>query len=527
MPSQSSAWHDKCRRLHRKCDLKQPECGLCQRTGQECLRSTRGLRFRRVLSHVDVVGSSPSPQMIPGTIRYVDETARTIRTHHRRPPPGNSPTPPPSEPIHTSLNPLSEEDSESPRDFQPTPAITEVSSDVESLSPALEGEPNRFLEAPYSPPIRCWSFKDPTEVLLFQHFTQNLSPFFDLSDPERHFAVQVPIRARLYPPLMDAILALSARHMSLIGKEVNSILASNYYQRCLSVLIPELDSVHQDRVDDLLAATIILRLHEELDGPFAGFQTYRHSIGTRALLQNQAAQVSSVSGLRRAAAWAGVRQEIYASIKRHRPPAIKASVEMLEHLRSSSQDSAWADTAVSHCLNVLDFCFGDSSMNADLYDGLVASITQWEADRPASYDPLCFYTTADPALGVEQGDSIWDVRFHADWHAIAWAYISLSRILLAIHNPRQPRVGLNRVSAWKVVLKEVHSTIKLLCSIAKHRVTTPGPSLIACMAVWLAGDMVEDPRERKRVLELLASTEAVHGWPTQDIRTELVGLWSG
>lgn len=140
--------------------------------------------------------------------------------------------------------------------------------------------------------------------------------------------------------------------------------------------------------------------------------------------------------------------------------------------------------------------------------------------------------------------------------ASAWAYISLAGILLVIHNPRQPRVGLNRVSAWKNVLvrslilpllcsypvernsclkltynvdfqKEVHSKIKLLCSIAQCTPETPGPSLVACMAVWLAGDMVEDPRERKRMLELLARTEAVHGWPTQDICTELVGLWEG
>lgn len=75
--------------------------------------------------------------------------------------------------------------------------------------------------------------------------------------------------------------------------------------------------------------------------------------------------------------------------------------------------------------------------------------------------------------------------------------------------------------------KEVHSKIKLLCSIAQCRPETPGPSLVACMAVWLAGDMVEDPPERKRMLELLARTEAVHGWPTQDICAELEGLWEG
>lgn len=212
---------------------------------------------------------------------------------------------------------------------------------------------------------------------------------------------------------MDAILALSARHMSLTRKDVDFDLAGYYYQRCLSILIPEFDRVKQDRVGDLLAATIILRLHEELDGPFSASHTYRHSVGTRALLQSQAAQVMSLSGLGRAAAWAGVRQEIYASVKLHRPPAIKASPEMLHSLGSSGADSAWADRAVSHCLDVLDFCFGADCMNGDTYDVLLADNTRWEADRPASYDPLCFYQKEDPEDATK---CTWDVRYHADWH---------------------------------------------------------------------------------------------------------------
>lgn len=218
---------------------------------------------------------------------------------------------------------------------------------------------------------------------------------------------------------MDAILALSARHMSLIDKDVDPCLAGAYYQRCLRVLITELDIVQEDHVDDLLAATIILRLHEELDGPFAGMDTYRHSIGTRALLQSQAAQVISLSGVRRAASWAGMRQEIYASIKMHRAPAFKASFEMLDHLRASSEDSAWADGAVNHCIHVLDFCFGNDSMNGDVYDALLAANSRWEVERPASYDPLHFYTRE----GLDDGtNSCLDVRYHADWHGI-WSLI--------------------------------------------------------------------------------------------------------
>lgn len=212
---------------------------------------------------------------------------------------------------------------------------------------------------------------------------------------------------------MDAIFALSARHMSLTGNEVDPELAARYYQRCLRVLILELDTVQQDRFDDLLAATIILRLHEELDGPFATWNTYRHSMGTRALLQSQVAQAATLTGVRRAAAWAGMRQEIYGSIKLHRAPAIMPSSEMLNHLRSSSEDSAWADSAVAHCLEVVDFCFGDNKNNEGMYDALLGYNEQWEAERPMSYDPLCFLTPESPMQAEEQH---WNVRYHADWH---------------------------------------------------------------------------------------------------------------
>lgn len=77
---------DKCRRSHRKCqllllmarqlrlrilvliilgDLAQPQCSLCRKTGEECLKPARGVRFKRVLPYSEAVEpdvASPSPQ---------------------------------------------------------------------------------------------------------------------------------------------------------------------------------------------------------------------------------------------------------------------------------------------------------------------------------------------------------------------------------------------------------------------------------------------------------------------------------
>lgn len=43
-------------------------------------------------------------------------------------------------------------------------------------------------------------------------------------------------------------------------------MSDNYYQACLEKLIPALDDHGVTMDDDLLAATVILRLLEEFDG---------------------------------------------------------------------------------------------------------------------------------------------------------------------------------------------------------------------------------------------------------------------
>jgi hypothetical protein len=244
----------------------------------------------------------------------------------------------------------------------------------------------------------------------------------------------------------------------MVKQDFDSYIADFFYQRCLQSLIPELDRAGSNYNDDLLAATVILRLLEELNVPLAGLDSCHHSLGTRAFLRSQTAQIPC-TGLRRAAAWAGVRQEIYVSLNMHRPPAIKATADMLASLLPSD-DCAWANRAVSHCSEVLDFCFAETAGTIESYDVLLASNLQWDTQRPVSYDPLCFRMPEDSKC-----NPFWDIRLHADWHGkgasnitssrvltgtvMGWQYIHLARILLITHDPRIPRIGLGRQTSWE------------------------------------------------------------------------------
>lgn len=65
--------------------------------------------------------------------------------------------------------------------------------------------------------------------------------------------------------LLKAIMALSARHLSKIT-HADGYDADRYYRECLTELIPHLDDEAAVMDENLLLASILLRLMEEFDG---------------------------------------------------------------------------------------------------------------------------------------------------------------------------------------------------------------------------------------------------------------------
>jgi hypothetical protein len=66
--------------------------------------------------------------------------------------------------------------------------------------------------------------------------------------------------------LLNAIFALSARHLSSIGRHHDSLASNRYHDECLKYLIPMLNDTATITDENIFAATIILRVLEEMDG---------------------------------------------------------------------------------------------------------------------------------------------------------------------------------------------------------------------------------------------------------------------
>lgn len=98
-------------------------------------------------------------------------------------------------------------------------------------------------------------------------FVETASTCLDLCDPDRHFALVVPHRAAESPILLNAIFACAARYLSRIS-DFDPYVAEKYHQECLKHLIPMLSDSAAVMDENLLAATIILRFFEEVEGQY-------------------------------------------------------------------------------------------------------------------------------------------------------------------------------------------------------------------------------------------------------------------
>lgn len=110
-----------------------------------------------------------------------------------------------------------------------------------------------------------WPLTNASEANLIRHYIENISRIFDLCDRERHFSQVVPWRAATCPPLMDAVLALSARWLSRTT-DFDEYVADRYQQRCLNSMVPMLGDPDALLNEDLFAAIVILRTLEEIEG---------------------------------------------------------------------------------------------------------------------------------------------------------------------------------------------------------------------------------------------------------------------
>lgn len=399
----------------------------------------------------------------------------------------------------------------------------ELQADI--LDVTMNVPPQIYIDNPQ------WPLRDLEQAKLMRHYIDNIAPFLDLCDLKRHFALVVPHRAASCPPLLNAIFAASARHLSRVAG-AKAWIADNYHSECLKSLIPLLNDSAALKDENLLAAMIILRQHEEFEctlgnnhsctfwpltrtAPHSGTGAQSHLLGTHIFMGAQ--ERSAVSGgLRRAAFWVGLRMELFFAFLNSR--SIHPSLELCNVDRSldAADDCKWANRMVAHCAEALRYCFGDGEHSIGKYMDLVQYCSDWMAYKPPSFTPIYYKEPADNDMFPE----IW---MNGQVAGTGMLHYRLTKILLTAHSPKIPRLGPGQRTALREADEEIKNDVRIICGIAQSN-ECPPYFVKACMAITLAGDKFTKRREQEALLRVMQRGSEL-AWPTMTTVRDLKKAW--
>ncbi|KAI0470643.1 hypothetical protein GGR56DRAFT_138463 [Xylariaceae sp. FL0804] len=534
-----------CREHHLKCDRGIPRCGRCVRAGRECrlafkFKSTkvgsysknqRWMRPSKQLVYVDetrcLTTGSP-PEDVSQYQFFADEachddradsessgrTPSAVQTRQHRYSDtslNNTPTLQDTGSLLVEPRPPSHEGPDGMRTDSPMD-VPPLGVDMSPAGPAIGNVLTSTFENTAALPLR-----DRTEALLFRHYIQKIAVCLDLCDPLRHFELVVPERAGSCHTLLNACFAIAARHLSHTT-DFDPYASNRYHDECLKYLIPMMSHASAVSDENLFAATIILRMLEEMEGSTTGQDSYSHLLGIHVFV-NVGDQYMVPGSLSAASFWAGLRQEIYIAVITQQPVKVNLDHYVVDRSLGPADDYAWSNRAVVLIADVLNLCFDVEGPPAPArWRALRRAAEDWRLARPNSFNPF-FYRER---TGADAFPEIWH---GSSCHVIGIQHHLLAQMFLAQFDPTVPKVGPSRRTAMRQMTQHIEGLLRELCGIGICNQWSPPAMFTACMGIAMFGDQLGERSDQEAIVDLLRKTEAAHARPTAAIQQQLIKAW--
>ncbi|KAF5586975.1 ARCA-like protein [Fusarium pseudoanthophilum] len=339
------------------------------------------------------------------------------------------------------------------------------------------------------------------EACLLRYFIEELSHWFDLVDPQRRYQLVVPERARRYPPLLNAILAMSARHLCRVEKykttrgivyrgqplpNLSSHSAVEYMLKCIPVL-KDFHTTEDGETRELIVTTaVILRHFEELDD-----EDEDPALDTRpdegvnflAILNAVLRSLTSDDLINRrelliASYWVALRQEVYYALRKGypaqmvEPPAEWSDIspanrivfhtsQVTKWLFDDKSESGWRESSISsQCVHLLMARRVDKLKEQEEY------LDQYVTGR---FEPI-LHRPPDRALG-----EVFPTMWYASPIALTgMQHMMIAKMILTAESPLLSQAEDVR-AAYRKAEGEVRNLVLQVCGTAvQHPDTQPG-----------------------------------------------------
>ncbi|KZL72957.1 Zn(II)2Cys6 transcription factor [Colletotrichum tofieldiae] len=561
-----------CRERHKKCDEKQPVCGPCSISSRQC-----------VFPHSQGVGRRPSPVVSntePMATRPRDDEDQSRVDEQLSQSIGSVGS------IDLDLQPSAPPVTQSPGDYglalgdvysySPETVASELwTTDLASTrwlgllatdaaeadsgfslapSPAPEGDEQRRATTQHGPPdatnleSRLNNVSDPErktwqtdkgivlssqEAVLFRHFTERSARWLDLLDHQKLFSTYAVRLALRNAGLMNAILALSAKHLSkLEGRHQEfetGIACANrnsggewvrYYYETLRYVQEALAYTSYTASEELNATAIVISAYEMLDESDGRGNWQRHLKGVFWIQRSQDVNGAS-GGLRQAVWWAWLRQDIWAAFREKRRclsfwAADKEFHELDQH--------GLADRAIYLLSRAVNYCAysrmmevsSDISASDDRARAgleMLAEMERWKLFLGDEFKPLPSPTTPSDVF-----TPLW---VHPPQFGVALQAYSFAKILVLLHKPVS-----SGFDGYLKMQRSISEAVDTICGIAME-LTDEGCQILSAQCLYGAGLCVQDPLKREKILSLMEKSEERVGWtPMATWRNDLRQAWT-
>ncbi|RSL55367.1 hypothetical protein CEP54_009445 [Fusarium duplospermum] len=361
------------------------------------------------------------------------------------------------------------------------------------------------------------------EACLLRYFVEELSHWFDLVDPQRLFQLLVPERARKYPPLLNAIFAVSTRRMCRVatfktsqgivyrGQHLPNLTpgaAVEYMLKCIPVL-KDFHTTRDGEARELIVTTaVVLRQFEEMDDEEDDDSTADAPMDERVnFLGILNAVLRSLTSddlvhhreLLNASYWIALRQEVYYALRRGYSP------QMVE------PPAEWADISpanklIFHTSQVTKWLFEDKSETG--WQRLKEQERYLEQYVVGRFAPI-LSRPPDRTKG-EVFPTIW---YASNIALTGMQHMMMAKMILVAESPFLGRGDADARAAYRKAENDVRSLVLDVCSTAVQHPETPPALVNATLAIQLYGNYFTDLWERDALKGIVQMFKDCQAWP--------------
>lgn len=354
------------------------------------------------------------------------------------------------------------------------------------------------------------------EYILWKAWIDEVAPWLDKFDNNRHFEHKIPMIAKSTPHLKNSILALSARQIEM--KENSKSLSESLalYQEAIHLLLPEL----QSKNTAVIASCVILCVLEMTS--CSPNEWRRHLEGCANLLE--AVGINGFSGgVEEALFWCFIRMDLCGALISRDVTLIPvhrwaSNIDFASDIRLFRSPSGGFDTYANYAVFLFASCAAyiknarAREEDVHRWTELLNLLDDWYIDRREEMKPILTIPSGQGETG-----SPFPTVLYGNGPAVSGNQLYHTAMLLMLQEKPSGAQPQRKQ-------KSIFWHARQICAISESN-THHGAWANSIQPIWIAGKVMSHSSEHKAILNIYERIERETGWVTSWRREDLKTWW--